>query len=71
MRFQLTRAHRLASFSATHLDTVAAYWGGFKIMIKTDNAVNFGAGDIEAFGNNRHSRIWHIAYVALNSMQKG
>ena len=68
MRFQLTRAHRLASFSATHLDTVAAYWGGFKIMIKGDDAVNFGNRDIKYVGENRDQIFADISGMVLDSM---
>jgi hypothetical protein len=33
---------------------MAAHWMGFKIMVKTDYAMYFGAGEIKAAGNTGH-----------------
>ena len=49
---------------------MTAYWTGFKVVVKTDNAMDFGAGQVEAFGNGWNCGIRHIAYVALNGMQQ-
>jgi hypothetical protein len=48
---------------------MAAYRMSFKVVVETDNTVNFGAGEIQASGNCRHCGLWNIAQLALNGVQ--
>jgi hypothetical protein len=69
MGFKLARPHRLAGFSTADLHSMAAYRMSFKVVVETDNTVNFGAGEIQASGNCRHCGLWNIAQLPLNGMQ--
>jgi hypothetical protein len=59
----------LACFRAAQLDDVPPRGGATEVMVKGDDAVDFGPRAVERFGNERFRRLVDVAELLLQGMQ--
>src|SRR5439155_6791178 len=66
-----TLVHRLARFRATQVDRVPARRRVAQVVVEADDAVDLGAGQIQAAGNHRDSRGRYVPEFIMHGVQDG
>ena len=69
MQCELFAVHCPTRFRLAQLNDVSARRGLAEVMIESHYTVDFGAGQVERFGNNRHGRGWHMTQPVLHLVQ--